>query len=112
MCDMEAVNGSYDRESEVRDELAYVRPMMSSQNGEINGETTTENFKVFNVPNDRIKRKAKRPSQFLNNSSDTNFINVNLQQSNGTGNKCVAVKNSRKSRNGMRFGRGLPKKGQ
>ena len=75
----------------------------------VNGNTTDskENFGIVanGVPsiNERLKRRAKRPSKFLSKdlrtSSDTNVI-APLR----------ALKNSRKSRNG--FGRGLPKKGK
>ena len=67
-----------------------------------------ENFGVVanGVPavNDRLKRRAKRPSKFLSKeltrtNSDSNVV-APLR----------ALKNSRKSRNG--FGRGLPKKGK
>lgn len=52
----------------------------------------------------RLKRKAKRPSKSLSSEDNSveNVINVN-------GSYLRYTKNSRRSRNG--FGRGLPKKG-
>ncbi|KAG1659234.1 Programmed cell death protein 4 [Nymphon striatum] len=104
MCDMEAVNVFYGQKNKINGEMPS-----QTHSDEVGATTaTTEMFKVLNVPNERIKRKAKRPSQFLNGSSDSNFSSLNLH-SNGTGTKLI--KNSRKSRSGLRFGRGLPKKG-
>lgn len=54
--------------------------------------------------NERVKRRAKRPSKFL--SKELNRANSDSQ----VVAPLRALKNSRKSRNG--FGRGLPKKGK
>ena len=56
--------------------------------------------------NDRIKKKAKRPSKFL----PKDFIRTKSDSQILAAPTIRALKNSRKSRNG--YGRGLPKKGK
>jgi programmed cell death protein 4 len=70
--------------------------------GESNGTNgaAAVNGAVYEIPNDRIKWKAKRPSKFvLSRTNSDSSVSVPGR----------ALKNSRRSRNG--FSRGLPKKG-
>lgn len=92
-------------------------PVAKGEEGETNGNTTQVDSSIMPASasvDDRLTRRAKRPSKYLiKHLNKEGSSSPNGQSSGGEGSALVngvrTVKNLRRPRNG--YGRGLPKKG-